>query len=261
MTPQDTILTQNLCTGYIKGGDRIVVTDNLNANLLSGEMTCLLGPNGAGKTTLLKTLAAMIPPLNGEIIIEGKKLQEYSELELARKIGIVLTDKISAPNLTVEQLVALGRNPYTGFFGKLSRIDKEIIDESIDMIGINNLRQRKVISLSDGERQKSLIAKTLAQQTPVIFLDEPTAFLDYPGKAEIMILLKRLAHNGDKTIFLSTHDLELALKIADKVWLLDKNRGIRIDTPENLSVNGEISNYFDRPGLKYDKDTMTFKVL
>ncbi|MDE5976352.1 MAG: ABC transporter ATP-binding protein, partial [Muribaculaceae bacterium] len=139
-------MTRNLTTGYSKGSDKTVVTYNLDASLLSGEMTCLLGPNGAGKTTLLKTLAAMIPPLNGEILIEGKNLLEYSELERAKKIGIVLTDKISAPNLTVEQLVALGRNPYTGFFGKLSIYDKEIIDESIEMIGINDLRKRKVIS-------------------------------------------------------------------------------------------------------------------
>ncbi len=257
---EETIRVVNLETGYITKKEKIVVTRDINASLFSRELTCLLGSNGAGKSTLLKTLTTFIPPLKGEIFILKKSLNDYSEADLSKIIGVVLTDKLSINDMTVEELVALGRSPYTGFWGKLTDHDRDVIDESISLVGIDNLRLRSVSTLSDGERQKVMIAKALAQETPVIFLDEPTAFLDYPSKVEIMQLLQRLSRDRNKTVFLSTHDLELALQIADKVWLLDKIHGVTVGTPEDLALKGDLSRYFQKKGVIFDVDTGLFQI-
>lgn len=260
MERKATIITKNLTTGYLVKGGEVVVSKDINETLYSGELTCLLGPNGAGKSTILKTLSAFIPPLSGDIEIEGKLLSEYKDAELAKVIGVVLTDRINLTNMSVEDLVGMGRSPYTGFWGNLSGHDKEIVDESISLVKIDNLRRRMVHTLSDGERQKVMIAKALAQETPVIFLDEPTAFLDYPSKVEILQLLQHLSRIKGKTVFLSTHDLEIALQIADKVWLVDKKIGIVTGSPEKLSLNGDISRFFDREGVTYEPATCRFKI-
>ena len=219
----ETIQLRDFCVGYHldKGRVRRVVS-GMNASIRSGELTCLIGSNGIGKSTLLRTLSAFQPPLSGDCFIMGKAIKDYTHSELARTIGVVLTRKPHINNITVKELVGMGRAPYTGFWGTLSREDDKIVDESISMVGIDHLKERMVTHLSDGERQKVMIAKALAQQTPVIFLDEPTAFLDFSSKVEMMKLLKRLAHDMDKTIFLSTHDLELAVKLADVLWQLDE---------------------------------------
>lgn len=254
------IILDNLTTGYRSSGSEVVITAGISAALYPGELTCLLGPNGAGKSTLLKTLTAFMPPLGGDVYVEDRRLSDYSSAELARVIGMVTTERLTVNNMTVEELVAIGRSPYTGFWGRLSESDRIIVDESLSLAGITELRKRRVSTLSDGERQKSMIAKALAQQTPVIFLDEPTAFLDYPGKVEMMLLLRSLARTRSKTIFLSTHDLELALQIADKAWLLSKTLGLTIGTPEDLALNGDMTRYFDRPGITFDADSGLFKV-
>ncbi|MCF0159626.1 MAG: ABC transporter ATP-binding protein, partial [Bacteroidaceae bacterium] len=165
-------------------------------------------------------------------------------------IGVVLTDKLEVQNLRVEELVGLGRSPYTGFWGSLRENDNVIVQEAISQVGIQDLSQRMVMTLSDGERQKAMIAKALAQQTPVIILDEPTAFLDYPSKVELMQLLAKLAHDMDKTIFLSTHDLEIALQVADKVWLLEHN-SLNIGTPKQLLQDGSLQRAFGRQGITF----------
>lgn len=236
------------------------VTRNINAYLQGGELTCLLGPNGAGKSTLLKTLSAFIPPLSGEIAIGGVNLNQISAGMLARSIAVVLTQRPSTMNMTVEELVAVGRSPYTSFFGGLRTADREVVDRSISLVGIDELRGRNVNTLSDGERQKTLIAKALAQQTKIIFLDEPTAFLDYPSKVEIMKLLYTIAREEDKTVFMSTHDLDLALQIADKIWLLDKERGLHIGIPEDLAYQGLLGEYFERGGLRFNYSTGLFEI-
>lgn len=258
--PQETVRVDSLATGYSGKKDNIVITRDINASLYSGELTCLLGPNGAGKSTLLKTLTAFLPPIKGEIVIGGKNLSLYKDSELAKVIGVVLTEKLSITNMTVEELVGMGRSPYTGFWGRISAYDRRVVDESIELVNVTNLRGRMVQTLSDGERQKVMIAKSLAQETPIIFLDEPTAFLDYPSKVEIMQLLQRLSREKDKTVFLSTHDLELALQIADKVWLLDRPHGVSIGTPEDLSLKGLMSEYFRRDGVSFDMETGLFRI-
>ena len=223
---KETIRIQNLSIGYVGNNNVNVVAKNITATIFSGELTCLLGANGVGKSTLLRTLSAFQPKLEGEIYIEGKEISEFNDKQLSHVISVVLTEKPDIRNMTVEELVGLGRSPYTGFWGTLTQEDKKVVSHSIHLVGIDKLQDRMIQTLSDGERQKVMIAKALAQETPVIYLDEPTAFLDYPSKVEMMQLLFKLSRETDKTIFLSTHDLELALQIADKLWLMDKQKSV-----------------------------------
>ncbi|MCR5180287.1 MAG: ABC transporter ATP-binding protein [Bacteroidaceae bacterium] len=225
---------RNLTTGYQSSKAVHVVGRHITAQLQAGELTCLLGPNGAGKSTLLRTLAAFQPPLEGQLLLDGKPLEEFSSQQLATCIGIVLTERPDIKGMRVREMVAMGRSPYTGFWGRLSADDEVIVDQAMDQVGITALQRRMVHTLSDGERQKVMIAKALAQQTPIIFLDEPTAFLDFPSKVEMLLLLRRLAHEMQKTIFLSTHDLELALQTADRLWLMAKNVGALSSEADSL---------------------------
>lgn len=250
----------NLTIGYNERGNRKVVAKDLNAEVLSGELTTLLGANGVGKSTLLRTLTANQPALGGEIIYNGRELGSYTSKELSSLISIVLTERVDIKNMSAEQLVGMGRAPHTGFWGRLSKGDQSIVDESIEMVGIKDLSHRMVHTLSDGERQKVMIAKALAQQTPIILLDEPTAFLDFPSKVEMMQLLHSLSRRTEKTIFLSTHDLELALQISDRIWLMDKEHGLRVGVPEDLSLNGSLSSFFERKGIIFDRDSGLFRV-
>ena len=255
-----TIELNGLNTGYkIKGGEKIV-SSNLNAQLCSGELTCLLGPNGAGKSTLLRTLAAFQPAMGGSVTVMNRELATYSSKELAKLISVVLTDNSGIKNMTAWDVVAMGRSPYTGFWGKLTSKDKKIVDKCLTWVGITDLAQRKVHTLSDGEKQKVMIAKAIAQETPVIFLDEPTAYLDYPSKVAMMLLLHRLSKALKKTIFMSTHDIEHALQIADQVWLLDKEKGLTTGMPEDLSLDGSIERYFANESLTYELATRTFAI-
>lgn len=260
-TLKETIRVERLTTGYTgRNGSKVAVTGSLSASLHGGELTCLLGPNGAGKSTLLRTLSGFLPPLDGEIFIEGKRLSAHTPAELAKVIGVVLTERLHLNNMTVEELVGLGRSPYTGFWGRLSGDDRRIVNRSMELVRVDGMRGRMVSTLSDGERQKVMIAKALAQETPVIFLDEPTAFLDYPSKVEIMQLLLSLARGEGKTVFLSTHDLELSLQIADRIWLVDKEKGVVTGTPEDLSLAGEMGRFFEREGVVFDLDAGLFRI-
>ena len=193
-----TVVLQDLSIGYLAKGNQKVVASGLCASIESGKLTCLLGQNGIGKSTLLRTLSAFQPPLSGDILLntastEQRSLTHLSDRELSRLIGVVLTEKPDVQNLTAREMVGMGRSPYTGFWGTLTDDDQKIVDDVLRLVGIEVLQDRMVQTLSDGERQKVMIAKALAQQTPVIYLDEPTAFLDFPSNVEIMQLLRRLA--------------------------------------------------------------------
>lgn len=209
------MIISDLSVGY----KHWVVASHLTAHLQGGTLTALVGSNGMGKSTLLRTLAGVQTPLEGTVtlVADGveRQLSQLSRRELSRWIGVVLTDRVEVENITVEQLVGMGRMPYTGFFGRLNDDDHRMVAEALAMTGLTPLAHRQVGTLSDGERQKMMIAKALAQQTPVVLLDEPTAFLDYPSKVETMRLLGRLAHDTGKIIVLSTHDLNLAVQLAD----------------------------------------------
>ena len=279
MTNKVSVELKDLSIGYrTKQGVR-VVAQGLTAQLQRGQLTCLLGENGVGKSTLLRTLAAFQPKLEGSVSIEGRELDDYSERKLARTIGIVLTEKPDVQQMTVMELVEMGRAPYTGFWGRLNEDDRKVCNEAIALIGIEPLKDRMIQTLSDGERQKVMIAKALAQQTPVIFLDEPTAFLDYPSKVDMLLLLSRISREVQKTIFLSTHDLELALQVADTIWLMSKSgkwkeksgkrkeeiaeRGatLQIGTPYELAQNGALSQFIERGnGIEFNKDTLSVRV-
>lgn len=206
------IRLSHLSVGY---SPSLPVISGINAVVRSGQLTCLTGENGIGKSTLLKTLTGFLPKLNGSLLLDGREVGTFSQRELARQVSIVLTQKPDIQNLTVEEVAGLGRSPYTGFFGRLHDADRTVIADALAAVGIEPLRHRMIQTLSDGERQKVMIAKALAQQTPAILLDEPTAFLDFPSKAETFRLLQRMAHDRDKLILLSTHDLGLAVRFAD----------------------------------------------
>lgn len=199
------------------------VISDINLELRSGQLACLIGENGIGKSTLLKTLTGFLPKLKGSLLLGNRDIESFSQRELARQVSIVLTQKPDVQNLTIEEIIGLGRSPYTGFFGRLRAEDRKVVDDAISTMGIEKLRGRMIQTLSDGERQKVMIAKALAQETPIILLDEPTAFLDFPSKAETFQSLQRMAHERDKLILLSTHDLELAVRFADS--LLEVKKG------------------------------------
>ena len=250
----------DLTTGYADKHGRKIISSQLNAQLREGRLTCMLGPNGAGKSTLLRTMAAFQPALGGQILLNGRALSSYTKPELARQISIVLTENPKNMNMTVDEVVALGRSPYTGFWGKLHEADRKAVDESLRLIGIEDFKYRKIASLSDGERQKVMIAKSITQETPIIYLDEPTAFLDYPSKVRTMLLLHQLTRMLGKTVFLSTHDMEHALWIADEIWLLDREKGLTTGTPQELSESGRIGEYFDCKDMTYIPDSRRFAV-
>lgn len=257
---QRTIEIKELSIGYLNKKNKTTVAENINSTILSGELTCLLGANGIGKSTLMRTITASQPKLSGNIYILGEEIEDYTEKELATLVSVVLTEKFEIKNMTALELIGLGRSPYTGFWGNLSDEDKRIVNKAISLVKIEHLSSRMIHTLSDGERQKVMIAKALAQETPIILLDEPTAFLDFPSKVEMMKLLHQLSRKTNKTIFLSTHDLELALQVADKIWLMDKENGIQIGTPEDLSLDGSLSRFFARKGIVFDTDTGLFRV-
>ena len=229
----NTIQLKDLSIGYkLHNGKTKIIAPHINASVESGMLTCLIGRNGTGKSTLLRTMTGFIPPLEGQVILEGRDLSMLSATERARIISIVLTERPETDNITVNELVGMGRLPYTNFWGTLQEEDRQIVDDAMQMIGIYELRNRKIGTLSDGEKQKAMIGKAIAQQTPVIILDEPTAFLDYPSKQETMLLLHQLAQELNKTIFLSTHDLNIAYQVADKIWCMGNDDGLRIGDEE-----------------------------
>ena len=288
----ETIQLRNLSIGYTTKHGVRTVAQGINGAIRSGELTCLLGPNGVGKSTLLRTLSAFQPAISGEVLISRSEergvwseITSFTDKELSRLIGVVLTEKPDVRNMSVRELVALGRSPYTGFWGTCSKDDLRIVDEAIEMVGIGDLSRRPVHTLSDGERQKVMIAKALAQQTPVIFLDEPTAFLDYPSKVEVLQLLRRISREAEKTIFLSTHDVELALQLADTLWVMRKieegdrrqesgdrsqetgeGSPVSIGSPKELAASGELGRFIeggkkaDDSRIVFDKETLTIRV-
>lgn len=256
----DTIRLDNLTIGYKTHDGIRTVAKDINASIKSGKLTCLVGTNGIGKSTLLRTLSGFQPRLGGSIVINGSELSGYTPRDLSRIVSVVLTSRPSSINFTVEEIVALGRTPYTGFWGTLNDADKEIVSESIRLAGISHLAKRNAMSLSDGERQKMMIAKALAQQTPVIMLDEPTAFLDYPSKVETMLLLTRLCREEGKTIFMSSHDLELVIQLADILWVMEQGGTISVGTPKTLADEGTLSRFIERTGIMFDKEAMRITV-
>lgn len=243
--------------------DCLKIAGPLQLQVPEGLLVSLIGPNGSGKSTLLRTLAGLLNPLDGEIIINGQNLNRMKSREVARRLSVVLTDPIQPGNLTVYALVALGRYPYTGWLGKLSSGDHEKIQYALHATGAAHLATRNINALSDGEKQKVMIARALSQDTDLIILDEPTAHLDLPNRVEIIRLLKNLAAETGKAIIMSTHELDLALQASDKLWLMtgkSDESAIITGVPEDLVLSGKIGDVFARKGIYFDKNTGSFKV-
>jgi iron complex transport system ATP-binding protein len=231
-----------------------VVAANLEMALNRGELTCLLGPNGAGKSTFLRTLSGTQPSISGNIIFNNRNLKSFSQRELSRLLSVVLTDRIDVGFLSSYALVALGRHPYTGWSGRITSHDDEIVRWALNSVGADDLIKRFVAELSDGERQKVLIARALAQEPQIMLLDEPTAFLDVPRRVEIMQLLKKLARDTGRAILLSTHDLELALRSADRICLLSMEGRLQSGVPEDLVLQGAFEDTFHSEGVRFDRE-------
>jgi len=244
---------KQLSVGYEQPGEApLEVLNNINFTAAPGEMVALIGSNGIGKSTLLRTLAAFQPWFAGDIQISGQGLKTLNPKEIARIMSFVSTENIRVPNLSVFDLVAYGRFPYTNWIGMLAGEDKTVVSEAIEKVGLAGFEQRPVMQISDGERQRAMIARALAQDTPVIILDEPTAYLDVSNKYEIFHLLQVLAVEKKKTIVLSTHDLNIALREVDKLWIVTE-RGNYQGAPEDAVLKGWLNQMFRNKHVGFDE--------
>nr|WP_320120030.1 ABC transporter ATP-binding protein [uncultured Marinifilum sp.] len=256
---ENILTTKNLSIGYKQSKkDALCLLSDINLTIRRGEMVCLLGPNGAGKSTLMRTIAGIQVPLAGYTMVEGTPIRDRNFKEIAQLLSIVLTERINVGNLTVYHIVSLGRHPYTSWMGKLSKGDNEKIKWAMEQVGVLHYANHFVNQLSDGEKQRVMIAKALAQDTPLIMLDEPTAHLDLPNRVEIMRLLHRLARETNKAILLSTHELDLALQAADLIWLMSRNQPVKVGAPEDLVLNGSIEETFHNKSFNFDRKTGNF---
>lgn len=245
MDKNPVLVAKNLSTGYaLSRSKKEKVSAKLCFELYKGEMAALLGRNGAGKSTLIKTLCGFIEPLGGSIELFGRRLEDIPSGELSRLVGVVLTEKEPIGGITVRELAMLGRYPHTGFFANLGEKDYEIVEKALQDAGIAEKADCHISQISDGERQKAFVAKALAQECPLIILDEPTAFLDVASRRELMALLSGLAHREGKTILISSHDLELALRFSDRLILQQKGAPLMCGTPSEMESSGTIEKFF-----------------
>lgn len=257
--PNFTIQTKNLSIGYTTKSETNTIAQNINLGLEKGKLIALIGENGIGKSTLLKTLTGIIPPLNGEITLLNKSIKSYSAINLAQELSIVLTEKLPPSNLTIYEIIALGRQPYTNWLGTLSEVDKSKIEEAIALTDIQHLIHKKHDEISDGQLQIALIARALAQDTSIIILDEPTTHLDLVHKATLLKLLQKLTHETDKTILYSTHDIDLAIQMADEMIVFTPTQIVQ-DKPCNLIQTGIFNTLFDTEHLIFDATIGKFKI-
>jgi iron complex transport system ATP-binding protein len=258
----DSILyTRDLSIGYPKrGGLDHRVLENLELKISRGEVVCALGPNGSGKSTLIRTLSGLQPALSGEAIIQEKIVDYKNPKSIARLLSVVLTDRVDIRNLTVFEMAAMGRYPYTSWFGRSDSLDQERISLALSQVHLEDFAKRRIEELSDGELQRVMIAKALVQDTPIILLDEPTAHLDLPNRMETMQLLRKLAKETNKAILLSTHDLELALQTADLLWLIKKCGPVTVGLPEDLVLNGSFEATFHSDNVRFDAEAGTYRI-
>lgn len=250
---------KDLEIGYRVKEQKKTIQSHLNLSLNAGELICLIGPNGVGKSTFLKTLGRIQDELSGEIIIGDTPISKINQQEFSRKLALVLTEQLDIPQMSAKDVISLGRYPYTGFWGNLQNKDLNIVIETAQNVGIEHLLHRSYVELSDGEKQKVMIAKALAQQTPLMLLDEPTAFLDFPTKSSLLIMLRKLARQNQMGIILSTHDIELALKTADQIWLFPEHQKMISGIPEDLVIDGQILNVFKNDEMAFNIESGHFE--
>lgn len=241
--------------GYQKGRNQRSVQKNLEFIASEGDFIALVGPNGCGKSTLLKTMGGLLYPLSGVLELNGKSVDQISLQERAKLFSLVLTETVNVGYITVYQMVSMGRHPYTTFAGKLGKQDQKIVDESLNAVNMSSMSHNYLQELSDGERQRVMIAKALAQTTPMIFLDEPTSHLDLPNRIETILLLKNLSKETGKTILISTHEIDMALRLADKIWLMEKGTGLWSGKPQEMLENGKLQSVFKSDNFGFDVET------
>lgn len=246
------IKAKNIHLGFTSKTSSTILLENVSFDLSEGMLYSILGSNGKGKTTLMKALTAFHKPMKGEVLLQNKNINSYSNQGLSRLISVVFTEKTQVEYMSVFEMVSLGRAPYTGFYGSLNSNDLRVISNSMNLCGISHLKHRNVATLSDGEYQKTLIAKALAQETPIIFMDEPANYLDAAGRITLMKLLRNLVRNENKTIVLSMHEIDLALKYSDKILVFNGNKKLKMGMPEDLILNGSINGLFASQGLVFN---------
>ncbi|WP_299390464.1 ABC transporter ATP-binding protein [uncultured Gelidibacter sp.] len=251
--------TKNLSVGYTSKKGTNVIADGINITLQKGQLIGLVGANGIGKSTLLRTLTTVQKPLQGDIFINSKSIRDYTTVELAKQLSLVLTEQIASKNLSVFELVALGRQPYTNWVGSLSADDLAIIENALQQTNIVPLKDKKCFELSDGQLQKVMIARALAQDTDLIILDEPTTHLDMYHKAYILKLLQRLAKETGKTILFSSHEIDLAIQLCD-VMIVMNSTSVISGTPCHLISDGTFNTLFPEDLIAFDQNTGSFKV-
>lgn len=250
----------NVSIGYhAKNGPAIVQSDlSLSAN--KGELIAIIGKNGCGKSTLIRSIACLQPIYKGEIKLNNKNLAKLTPTKRAKLLSVVLTEQKSVASFNVRELISIGRDPYTGWLGSLTELDNNIISSAIEQTYLKGFENRNIHELSDGERQRAFIARALAQDTPLIILDEPTSHLDLPNRINILLLLQKLARDTGKTILISTHELETAMQVADKLWIMEKGEGVIVGVPEDMVLNGKFDTVFNHHNYDFDKEYGTFIV-
>jgi iron complex transport system ATP-binding protein len=252
--------TTDLSIGYESKKEKTIIASGINIELQEGELIGLVGANGIGKSTLLRTLTRVQKPISGNIMIGSKSINDFAALELAKVLSLVLTEHSFSKNLTVFELIALGRQPYTNWIGNLSANDRNIVLRVMQQTSIETLQHKKCYELSDGQLQKVMIARALAQDTSLIILDEPTTHLDMYHKAYILNLLKTLANETEKTILFSSHEIDLAIQICDKLLVMTDS-GLISGSPKELIENGSFDSLFPEDLIVFDPDTQSFKII
>jgi iron complex transport system ATP-binding protein len=253
------LILNNLCIGYTEGRHSAELLPPLSTSSTGKELIAVIGRNGIGKSTLLRTIAGLQPSLSGEVILNGKNISEYSRVVLARRIGYISTEVVRVNNMRVSDLVALGRFPHTNWLGTIDQSGRLAIENAIARTGLTTLRARNISELSDGERQKAMIARVLAQDAELMIMDEPTAFLDIASKYEIISLMRELTRDG-KTIIFSTHDFNIAVNQADKIWLILENKLIE-GAPEDLMLSGAYEHLFESSIVQFSSGDGNFSFL
>jgi iron complex transport system ATP-binding protein len=252
--------TSNLSVGYSTKKVKNTIASDLNLSLEAGKLIALVGANGVGKSTLLRTLTGIQKPLDGKVYLNSKSIHDFDALDLAQNLSVVLTEKLPPSNLTVFELIALGRQPYTNWLGKLSDEDYEKINNAIALTHIEHLLDKKHYEISDGQLQIVLIARALAQDTPLIILDEPTTHLDLPHKVSVFKLLKKLSQETDKCILFSTHDVDLAIQLSDEMIVMTDETVVQ-DQPCNLITKGVFNSLFKDNAISFDGEKGKFVIL
>lgn len=258
---QSLLKAKGLTVGYESGSTQTRLLAGLNFDLLAGELVCLIGPNGCGKSTLIKTITGLQPSLQGNILCFGKDLNLINNKERSKLLGVVLTDPIHEQNLKVVELVSMGRYHYSNWMGQMSHEDKALVLSSIRNVGLSHKINAPLAELSDGEKQRALLAKVLAQDVDLIVLDEPTAHLDLPNRVEVLTLLRRFAKESNKAILISSHELELALQVSDRMWIVDQMGQMIKGAPEDIICSGVLGQVFGNDQVHFNQNTASFVVV